>query len=273
MAFRSPRLLLAVLVIGLHLFLPFNLVFASNSNPWGIAYHVLVEDVNVGDGNILALEGGIYRLSRKEYDDKVVGVVNTNPSLVVDLLGREDSVPMVSSGQAYVLVNGSNGPIAVGDYVAASSRPGLGMKSEKGNFVLGQALEPFPAVSPTDEGKILVMVNVQQTGSISDTENPQDVNLELLAKKSIFDIFSVVRSASEVESLSAFKYVLASLIVVCSVLFGYYTFGRVAQSGIEAIGRNPLARKTIMVGVVFNVVVSIVIILSGIVVAFFVIRL
>lgn len=273
MKLRRLEILLAWLMILFFLVFSPGYALAANSNPWGIAYHVLVDDPNAGDGNIVALEDGIYRLSSQEYDDKIVGVVATNPSLVVDLLGRDDSLPMVSSGQTYALVNGSNGPIAIGDFIAASSRPGVGMKAEKLGIVLGQALETFAPASPADEAKILVMINVQQSGVVSDSEKAEDLSLEVVAKKSIFDILSVVKSASDVKSIDAFKYVLASIVVVCSILFGYYTFGRVAQSGVEAIGRNPLAKKTIMAGVAFNVLISIVIIMSGIVVAFLIIRL
>jgi F0F1-type ATP synthase membrane subunit c/vacuolar-type H+-ATPase subunit K len=51
------------------------------------------------------------------------------------------------------------------------------------------------------------------------------------------------------------------------------TFGKVARSGVEAVGRNPLAKTSILTGVLFNISIGAVIILSGVGVAYLIIKL
>jgi F0F1-type ATP synthase membrane subunit c/vacuolar-type H+-ATPase subunit K len=45
--------------------------------------------------------------------------------------------------------------------------------------------------------------------------------------------------------LSALRYVAASVIVVAAAIAAFVYFGKVARSGVDAIGRNPLASKAI----------------------------
>ena len=47
------------------------------------------------------------------------------------------------------------------------------------------------------------------------------------------------------EPLESLRYILAVIIVFISFTLGLIYFGRASRSGIEAIGRNPLARKNI----------------------------
>jgi F0F1-type ATP synthase membrane subunit c/vacuolar-type H+-ATPase subunit K len=73
--------------------------------------------------------------------------------------------------------------------------------------------------------------------------------------------------------MTVFKYFIAALIVFASFFFGFYIFGRVAGKGVEALGRNPLASKMIEMGIVMNVVITVVIILSGLGLALVILRL
>ena len=58
--------------------------------------------------------------------------------------------------------------------------------------------------------------------------------------------------------------------VVASFVFGILHFGKMAKSGVEALGRNPLAAKTIQFGILLNVLIAIVIMALGLGIAYLV---
>ena len=70
-----------------------------------------------------------------------------------------------------------------------------------------------------------------------------------------------------------FKYIMAAIVVLGSMILGFLTFGRAAAKGVEALGRNPSASRIIHLGIVFNVTIVVAIALAGLVVAFLILRL
>jgi hypothetical protein len=79
--------------------------------------------------------------------------------------------------------------------------------------------------------------------------------------------------ATTEEPTVVFKYFLAGMILLLSFVIGFFSFGRIANTGIEALGRNPLAAKIIQLGIMLNVLITVAIIGSGLVMAYFVLRL
>ena len=73
--------------------------------------------------------------------------------------------------------------------------------------------------------------------------------------------------------LASLRYVLASIMAVGAFILGFWYFGRVAKTGVEAIGRNPLAGRTIQLGVILNLLLTGVIMASGLVVAYLILVL
>jgi len=49
------------------------------------------------------------------------------------------------------------------------------------------------------------------------------------------------------------RYIIAILLLVLALIFGFLLFGRIALQGIESLGRNPLAKWTILSGIVINI--------------------
>jgi F0F1-type ATP synthase membrane subunit c/vacuolar-type H+-ATPase subunit K len=54
---------------------------------------------------------------------------------------------------------------------------------------------------------------------------------------------------------------------------GFVFFGRVVARGVEAMGRNPLAGSLIAVSVVFNLILTVVIMLVGLGIAYLILKL
>jgi hypothetical protein len=80
--------------------------------------------------------------STKSYDPTAIGVVSTDPYSVAS---QDDghSVVMALAGRVPVNVSLENGPIAIGDYLTASSTPGFAMKATKAGHSLGIALTSY----------------------------------------------------------------------------------------------------------------------------------
>ena len=68
--------------------------------------------------------------------------------------------------------------------------------------------------------------------------------------------------------LASLRYLLAILVAMAAFILGFVYFGRVAKGGVEAIGRNPLARKAIQIGVALNLLMTVAIMAGGLVLAY-----
>ena len=91
---------------------------------------------------------------------RVLGVVSTQPGMTLGGFAREElvayhKVPVALAGRVPVKVSGQNGPIELGDRVTPSSTPGVGMRANEGDLVVGIALEPFDG---NGESRVLVLV-------------------------------------------------------------------------------------------------------------------
>ncbi|OGH21221.1 MAG: hypothetical protein A2629_02580, partial [Candidatus Levybacteria bacterium RIFCSPHIGHO2_01_FULL_41_15] len=98
------------------------------------------------------------------YDNKLIGIVSTNPSrfsLLSDGVFEEEeiSVPVALVGRVPVKVSTENGPINIGDVLTSSSVPGVAMKSTRAGQVVGKALQSFDGAQD-DIGRIIAFVNV-----------------------------------------------------------------------------------------------------------------
>lgn len=125
---------------------------------------------NLKPGDLVSVSSGTkVKKTSSAYDAKVLGVVSTEPGIK---LGNTDStnsgkIPVALSGRVPVKVSGENGPISVGDELSPSSVAGVAMKAASYGAVIGKALESFDGSGKSDQGNILVFVNL--TKSLLDT--------------------------------------------------------------------------------------------------------
>jgi hypothetical protein len=93
-------------------------------------------------------------LSRIPYDQTLIGVVTTNPGIVMDnnlvdlnfnaASRNSPNRPAVAlAGRVPVKVSTVNGAIQPGDYITSSEIPGVGIKAIKAGATIGKALEGF----------------------------------------------------------------------------------------------------------------------------------
>lgn len=108
-------------------------------------------------GDVISISKGgrgeAYVVSSRAYDDQVIGVYSTAPT--VTLNDPNSGVPVGLRGRVPVKVTGANGAINVGDPITSSHIKGHAMKADRPCYIIGRALERFDGKG---EGKVLCLL-------------------------------------------------------------------------------------------------------------------
>ena len=213
------------------------------------------------DGDIVCTINNVNSLCAGPYDTAMLGVYTQFPAVVMVNTALENKKPIVTSGKAFVRVTTVGGAIKKGDFITTSTTPGVGQKADRSGYVLGTAMDDYAVEDKTVVGKIQVALSIKpmvlNTGARA--------NLIDLIRQGVFGVY--------LSPLSSLRYVLAVGITLVAFGAGFIYFGKVARSGVEAIGRNPLAGRTIQLSVIFNLFLTAVIIASGLGIAYLVLIL
>lgn len=238
------------------------IVFSQDKISSGFATSLPVMSI-VNDGDIIVSTDKGYATATIPYDPNVYGVVAIKPAILFESQETEAHIPVISSGKAYVRVSSSNGSVDIGDFVTSSLTAGVGQKATGQGFVVGLALEEYSSVDKTAIGKILISVRPGYNTGVS--SRGHGVNL-----------FTNIKSAASspfLSPLTSLRYLMAVLITAVSFVMGFLYFGRFSKTGIEALGRNPLASKTITLGILFNVGLMVAIVFAGLFLAYLILVL
>lgn len=238
-------------------------ILALEPQSIGIAIYVPIEGKNVSDGNIITATTNGYSLSKTPYDPSLFGVVNNSPAAAFVGNPKEGEKAVISSGKAYVLVSTINGKIKKGNFITSSKNPGIGQLADKEGYMVGTALEDYSANNKNEVGKILVSLNIKYNAQIEGGKT--STNLLELVKNGA--------SAPYLSPLTSFRYLLAGIVTIVSFTLGFTFFGRLAHTGVEALGRNPLAAKIIEISVVLHILMTIGIIGLGLAIAYLILVL
>ncbi len=158
-------------------------------------------------------------LARTPYDPKLIGIVSTNPGIVMDnnlvdlnfnaASRNSPNRPAVAlAGRVPVNVTTENGVILPGDSITSSDVPGVGMKATHEGQLIGKALQAFSCPTPTPDiispiasDSATPTPNSQQsspcTGSILVLVNPSWYNPQgILTDLNSFSIIQSVASSA-----------------------------------------------------------------------------
>ena len=225
-------------------------IYAQNKSV-STAVSIQIEDENVRDGNIITSTPKGYVLTTKSYDSNMYGVYTQSPSIFLQNTDDPKAKPVTTSGKAYVLVSSVNGNIKKNDLITTSTVPGVGQRASDNGMVLGTALQEYNSSDKKATGKILVAINPHFNSTFSGT------------RTNLMQILNNISDPGMLTQLTTLRYVTAALIAIISFGIGFVYFGRVSARGVEALGRNPLASRTIQLNLVLNLVIMIVVIFVG----------
>lgn len=231
-------------------------LYAADVKDVGIAIDVEIKGAKIPDGSIISLENGIYKLSSITYDGTVFGVVTEHPAVAFIDQASADKHSVLTFGKTRVRISSINGNIKKGDLITTSSIPGVGQKATENGYVIGVAQEDYESNNPKTIGSVYITLHLN-FGMVSTTVRE---NLISSLKSGARAPFS--------SPLNALRYLVAGLITIISFAAGLWFFGRISSSGVEAIGRNPLARKFILLSVMANVSITIVVMGLGVALAY-----
>ena len=216
----------------------------------GIAVSLSFEGQTVQDGDIIC--SGNKPCSVESASD-IIGVLTPRPALALENTQLANAKSVVSAGKVYVRVKG---PIKQGEFITTSTTPGVGIKAEKNGYVIGVALE-----DQLGEGTILTAMSIQP------------VIVSTSVKQNLVETIRQAFLAPYLTPLASMRYGLAAILAAASFVLGLWYFGRVAKSGVEAVGRNPLAGRMIQFSVVLNLLFTGLIIIAGLGIAYLILVL
>lgn len=227
------------------------------------SYSYQVVDPEAKDGDILIYtDKGLVR-SDNSFSTAMFGIMQSNPLVVVQL-NPEDNQAVIKSGIATVNVTTANGPIKKGDYITSSTDRGKGQKADKSGYMLGIAMADFSDSAP---GQIPVSLNIQYVDLYSMISPAANKFL-----KSMDNI--LLASTQDPEKFTRLvRYLSAALIMLGAFVISLFTFSKASANSIEAIGRNPLAKKVIFMSLVVNMVVVLGVLIAGLITSFILIKI
>lgn len=230
----------------------------------GAANSYAINGTDIQEGMIISHSDNVFRPSAEAYDKNIFGVVDLEPAVEFVRDPTLATFPIVRNGLTTVLVSGSNGAIVAGDRITSSEISGIGMKALKSGFSLGIAQSSFTGTTANDVGTVLIALDIQFTFA-DDSPASETISSRLL------DILKLNTIATLESPTTVMRYSLGVLSILGALTFSFFSFTRTAQKGIEAMGRNPLAKTAITQSVLINAGISILILGAGVGVAYLIV--
>jgi hypothetical protein len=247
-----------ILFISIILILIRGVVFADS---YDFAISVPIVDPNVEEGSLISYIDGEYVLSLEAYDENLFGIVSHNPALYLQDQNLESSVLVGNKGDMDVRVSTKNGAIKEGDYLTSSEIPGVAQLADKSGRVIGVALEGYDSADPNEIGLITANIDIKShLKQESLTEN-------------LLTVISDGLSSAFLTPLASLRYIMALIVTAITFAIAFLSFSRLTSRGVEALGRNPLAGSSIRSVIIFNFILTFIIIASGLAIAYLILVL
>jgi hypothetical protein len=269
------------IVVGLILFV----VFVARAMAQDVAQGYL-SDTSLQLGMVVEQKPGdpsrVQPLGQKS-EANMLGVVVAPNDAPVSLSNNEgkNQVYVATYGQYDVLVSSQNGTINVGDTIAISALDGVGMKSDDSRAsILGKAIESFDGkgkVQSTAQlktslggtqtvaiGRIAVDVNVAHNPAYNPPVTTPDGVPNFLAEAAQIVTNKPVGALRIYSSLA--------ILVVTVIISGILLYSGVRTSMI-AIGRNPLAKRSILRNLLQVVLIGMIILIIGLIAVYLLLKI
>jgi len=180
----------------------------------------------------------------------------------------QQQVLVATTGHYDVLVSNQNGPINVGNYVTISSVAGVAMLANANQSeVIGKAAGSYTGVSDV-LGTVVLKDQAGHTRSVAIGRIPIDISIThnpLFQKSADYVPGFMVKIATSVADrpVSAARiYLSITLLFITALVTGNMLYSGV-RSGMIAVGRNPLSRKSIIRSLVQTVIAGLIIFVVG----------
>lgn len=238
-----------------------------------LTYTYSITDTEAISGDIMASSDQGLKRADISYSNRIFGILQKEPTIVFRSADQNEQ-PVVRAGIAVVNITNLNGEIKKGDFITSSPIAGKAQKGTQSGYTIGIALADFDGSSGDSVefdarqyrlGQIPVAIKIEYT----ELTNPRSVNRFL----DLFNLALFQNLQDSRRSIEVVKYMAALIVFVVSVGLGFFLFAKTIPKSIEAIGRNPLARKSIQFSILMSILLTVVASLIGIGAAFLIIKL
>lgn len=194
----------------------------------------------------------------------LLGVVVNSASTAIEISGQHKTeVQVASSGVVTVYVSDLNGTIRPGDQIASSPISGIGMRlnQAKAANVIGTAQDTFdgkngtPAIVKTTGGQDRTV----KYGGVAVLVNPSYYTPRLGPLSFLQQAGATIAG----HQISAAKAVMATVILVAAILSVAILLYTSVKSSLISIGRNPLAESALHKEVLWMILISLLILGTG----------
>ena len=202
---------------------------------------------------------------------RMYGVVIDPSQAPVTVRQQGQQVYVANSGAYQTLVSLSGGVIVPGDYISMSNTDGIGARaSNRQAFVIGQALEKFDGkngvITTGADGLAIGRIPI----SIIPGKNPLVKN-EATVPAFLRRVAEGIAGTDKNLTAARIWAALVVFIIAVAVAFGVLWIG--IRSGMIAIGRNPLSRHSIMQSLLQVIVIAVLVLLTGLVGVYLLLKL
>ena len=211
----------------------------------------------------------------------MLGVVVPASNATIALTPAEPKTQQVlvaNTGRVLALVSNQNGPIKIGDFITASAVAGVAMKAnDQQTEVLGKAAGNFSGTSNVI-GQVALKSTSGGVSTVSIGEIPIDLSISHnpLFQRTPDYVPSVLAKAAVAVAqhpVTASKiYLSIAILVITAVVTGNMLYSGV-RSGMIAVGRNPLSRKSIIKSLIETVIAGLIIFVVGVFAVYLLLKL
>lgn len=212
---------------------------------------------------------------------KTLGVVipASNAAIVLSpQTPTKQQVLVSSTGRYGLLVSNQNGPVKPGDLLTISSIAGVAMKaSDQQTQLVGHAAGTFSGTANVI-GSVALKNTIGKTTNVALGRVPTDIGLAhnpLFQKTPDYVPQFIAKVASGVANhpVSAARiYLGLSLIFATTIITGNMLYSGV-RSGMTAVGRNPLSKKSIIRSLIQTVIAGLIIFVAGVFAVYLLLKL
>jgi len=217
----------------------------------------------------------------QDSETNMLGVVVAPNDAPVSLSGDQTKAQtyVATYGQYDVLVSNQNGPIKAGDSITVSSIDGVGMKGDTGHeVVLGKAVQAFDGKSDAQSTSTLTTSGGKRTVTIGRIQVNINVahNPDYKPVTASAGVPGWLAQAADVvtdKPVGAARiYAGLLVLILCTIIAGSILYAGVRTSMI-AIGRNPLAKKSIVRNLLQVILISLIIFTIGIIAVYLLLKI
>lgn len=259
---KSRRIVQAIAVVLIGGWLLALAVPAQADNVISQGYHT---DVNLPAAAAVSLVQNTITPATSSNQQNLYGVVVKPTDVSVNIDSETNQVEVVTTGLAAVAVSNLNGDIHIGDQLSPSPIAGVVMKASEPGRILGVAQAAFNSSSVGVTSKTLtakdgstkkvVVGTVPVTIGVGDYHSSDPTLPTVLAPfQSLFSNVSG-HPVSSTRTIASLLILLLALIVAMVIVYSAVT------GSVRSLGRNPLGKNAIFVGLLQVIVLVVVILL------------